>query len=129
MKVEFLNFEQLVRLVIRTRREALPELGRALHEEANIAFRKSQRQVPFRLGTLKGSGRVFPPEQRGGQVEQVLGYGGAAKKYAMAMHEGNYHFRRGKKRYYLKDPVEDRVEGLDNRIAKRINKIIKENRG
>jgi hypothetical protein len=48
----------------------------------------SQHMVPVETGTLKSSGQVGEPERLGGVWIRVqMGYGDAASKYALAVHE------------------------------------------
>ncbi|WIC89048.1 hypothetical protein SEA_OTTAWA_105 [Arthrobacter phage Ottawa] len=124
--VELVGSGKLVHMLIQAGAEATPALARALYEEGQLAFRTSQKRVPYRFGILKGSGRVFPPEVQAGDVNVTLGYGGNARKYAAAVHEINKNYRNGKSYKYLLTAVEERVAGFDSRIAKRIERIIGE---
>lgn len=102
-------------------------LGRALYEEQQLLFRKSQKQVPFRFGVLKGSGRIMEPAVRGTNVDVESGYGGAASKYAEIVHNSDrMSFRNGKKAHYLSDPLEEAKVGMEGRLLKRIAKIASE---
>lgn len=125
---EFLGNKQLKQLLKTAGDELMGQLTQALHEEALLTMRVSQGQVPFRKGILKGSKRVFTPEVTGDSVEVWLGYGGAARKYAKILHdapEGYFSFRNGKKRKYLEDPVERRADGLEYRLLKRMDRILR----
>jgi hypothetical protein len=125
--VDLVGSDRLIRLLIAAGGGAGEAMERGLYEEGQLAFRGSQKEVPYRFGILKGSGRLFPPSSDGaGNVEVVLGYGGAAKKYAAAVHELDKNYNNGKKRYYLLDPVQARVPNMDARLAKRIERIIGE---
>lgn len=46
-----------------------------------------ENHVPVDLGTLRGSGTVHPPKRSGREVSVEMTYGGAAKDYAIAVHE------------------------------------------
>ena len=124
--VELIGSGKLINLLIQTGAEATPALARAIYEEGQLAFRGSQKKVPYRFGILKGSGRVFPPDVNGEDVEVVLGYGGDARKYAAAVHDINKNYRNGKTYKYLLNAVEERVPGYEGRISKRIERIIGE---
>lgn len=125
--VQLVGTEALVKLLIAAGAEATPALARALYEEGQLAFRTSQKRVPYRFGILKGSGRVFPPEVNGDDVDVTLGYGGAARKYAIHVHEINKNYRNGKTYKYLSSAVEERQAGMEARVAKRIDRIMGEN--
>ena len=117
-KMEWSGMDKLVNLIARSPKEALKGFSIALANEALIAFRQSQREVPVKLGTLKGSGAIIPPSVVGDEVIVEVVYGGAAKKYAKIQHD-NTSFRhpRGGKAFYLKDPVEARRNGFDKRVG------------
>lgn len=116
--------DQMLSLLLHREQGTAGAMGRALYEEAQIAFRNSQKQVPYRKGILKGSGRIHPPSVVGDTVDVQLGYGGAARKYAAAVHEIRKNYRKGKKAFYLSDPVEARIPGLDRRLGKRMDRIL-----
>ena len=69
--------------------ESIRAAGTAMYREAErIMADSKQNYVPVDLGTLKTSGFVRRPTvtTRGAEVE--FGYGGAAKGYALYVHEG-----------------------------------------
>ena len=61
----------------------------ALYHEAQIEMTESKRRCPVAPGggTLRASGMVAPPVRRGRNISVTLSYGGAAKDYAIAVHE------------------------------------------
>lgn len=62
--------------------------GRAMFKAAhNPIMRASQDAVPVDLGTLRDSGFVDQPDIDAHSVSVRMGYGGAAKAYALAVHE------------------------------------------
>jgi hypothetical protein len=64
------------------------ELAAATYEEAEAIMADSKENyVPIDLGTLKNSGYVEPPQIEGDTIVVRMGYGGAAKAYALAVHE------------------------------------------
>lgn len=124
-ELELVGLTDLIGMLTKMASSTVPLLGRALYEEGQLAFRQSQVQVPFRYGVLKGSGRIFPPEIHGDHVDVSLGYGGAASAYALYTHNHDLHFKNGKKSHYLSDPVASRVPGMDARLLKRIEAVVK----
>ena len=61
----------------------------ALFQEGEKIMAKSKRRVPVFHGALRSSGHVqLPRRTSSGDVEVVLGYGGAAASYAVFVHEG-----------------------------------------
>lgn len=116
--------DQIVRLLLRAGAGVGPALARGLYEEGQLAFRDSQKQVPYRWGILKGSGNLSEPAVSGTNVDIEITYGGGAMKYAMAVHELDKNYRSGKKRYYLLDPVQARIPNMDRRLGRRIERIM-----
>ncbi len=103
---------------------------RALREEAEEIMRRSKNEfVPIDKSTLKNSGFVNDVVRKGKNISVVLGFGGAAEAYALAVHEhpssasppswgdGPVDFKRGGPKY-LSKPMDEAVPGMDNRIAK-----------
>ena len=72
---------------------AMPEnvkrfVGRGLYAEAQAVMADSKENyVPVDTGVLSGSGFVKPPTVSADEISVVLGYGGPAVKYALAVHE------------------------------------------
>lgn len=64
-------------------------LARGLYAEANKIMAVSKRDyVPIDRGPLRASGTVFAPVKMGATgVSVTLGYGGAARAYAVVQHE------------------------------------------
>jgi hypothetical protein len=92
-------------------------LGIGLTNEANTAFRQSQKEVPIKTGVLRSSGQVLPPSVVGNEVFVEVVYGGAAEKYAMIQHENeSFNHPRGGKAKYLYDPAEAQRKGLERRL-------------
>ncbi len=105
---------------------------KALREEAEEIMRQSKNKfVPIDVGTLKGSGFVNDVVRKGKDISVVLGFGGDAEAYALAVHEhpsgasppswGDkpVNFKRGGPKY-LSKPMDEAVPGMDDRIAKTV---------
>lgn len=80
--------KELAKSFARAQDRALAELVRALQVEAEGVMRDSKREVPVDMGILRSSGFVNRPKVRGQGVSITMGYGGAAKDYAVYIHEG-----------------------------------------
>lgn len=67
----------------------LRELGvvRTMVSEMEGMMRESRPLVPVVTGTLRSSGTVEPPVETNDEVSVAAGYGGAAKRYALKVHE------------------------------------------
>jgi hypothetical protein len=97
----------------------------ALYREAEDIMAKSKRIVPFDIGTLEASGHVNPPDVTPKRVTVVLGYGGAAKDYAVVQHEHTeFKHRAGRQAKYLEQPMVEARSGLAQRLASRMKEIM-----
>lgn len=124
--VEILNASQLISLLAKGGAGVTGAMGGALYAEGNDMMREAKEQIPFRTGTAKGSGRVFPPAVIGNSVYVDLGFGGAASDYVEILHENQRgaSFLNGKKDHYLSDPVRQMATGLDDRLLDAIKKVM-----
>lgn len=92
-------------------------LGAALYREAVRALNISRPLVPVDTGVLRGSGVVLQPERMGSRVVVRLGYGGAARAYALKQHEElSYAHRTGQARF-LVEGIRRSLPGASQRIA------------
>ena len=119
----------------------------ALRTEAELTMSEAKKLTPVVTGTLRSSGIVRKPEITGREISVTMGFGGAASKYALSVHENpraghTYGFSpsgqaygriayKGKKRIgysrvgqwkYLEQPFLGRVAGLIDRLYERIMK-------
>jgi len=126
--------QQLEQVLLRAPARAQQALGMALYREAQKTMALSKRDyVPVDMGVLRGSGTVKPPKRIGVMgVEIVMGYGGAAKAYAVVQHEnlslshppkrprrrtGTRSSRRPGTARYLAIPMKERELGMEERLA------------
>ncbi len=124
-EVELLGQPALIKALIEAAAGAPQVLGEALYEEGGMAFKQTQKEVPIRKGYLKNSGRLSQPEASGnGDMSVAITYGSSAAAYAAPVHDLNKNYRNGRKWHYVADPVLARANGMDQRIAKRINRIL-----
>jgi hypothetical protein len=79
--------------------------GGILLAEAHKIMTRSEPQVPFRDGILRGSATVGQPQISGPNASIKFGYGGAAKAYAAVQHERLDFAHKVGKAKYLEDPV------------------------
>lgn len=97
------------------------EVAKALYAEAQIEMTESNRRVPVKFGVLRASGFVQDPEQNGKNISVTLGYGGAAKDYAIPVHENlEAHHPHGQAKY-LESVLNESRPYMLTRIGKRIN--------
>jgi len=124
--ITLIGADELIRLFARSDSpRTMPAVAQAVMEEAQIAFRNSQRIVPVDKSPLKQSGMILPPKISGTRVTVELGYGGAASAYAMRQHEDmTYLHKSGKSAKYLENPVRDRIPNLEQRLYRRLQRIL-----
>lgn len=90
--------------------QAVNNAGReAVRKTAYIILEASMQQVPHDEGTLMRSGIVLMAPD--GSPEGLVCFGGGSGTghpiipYAVRWHENQANFQKGRKRFYLKDPV------------------------
>ncbi len=103
--------------------KALEALAAGVYREGETIMTKSKRVVPVDLGTLKNSGFVEEPKISKNAVTVTLGYGGAAKAYALVQHERTdlNHPGQGEPKY-LERPVNEAEQGFGKRVAKEMER-------
>jgi hypothetical protein len=94
---------------------------RQVYQSTHRAFTQSQIQVPVRTGALKNSGSMKETEDG----LWVIGYGGTAASYALAVHENlTAHHKPPTKAKYLEDPVRDEKLRLVEELGKEVEAAI-----
>ena len=92
--------------------------------EANEMMTASKEETPVDMGTLRGSGTVFPAERELGGVSVELGYGGAAADYAVPVHERLGVAHPVGKAKFLEEPVLTRAPRLGPVLAKELARAL-----
>ena len=102
----------------------------ALYQGASIIMTEAKKRAPLDFGTLRNSGYVTLPRQEGGEVFVEAGFGGAAKSYAVAIHEGFYKREDGKlvtvkpidvgENKYLQNAIDE----TEQRVVQRIKSVV-----
>ncbi|AYD87357.1 minor tail protein [Microbacterium phage ValentiniPuff] len=118
--------EALNAILAKGRSQVAIVVGQALAEEARVVMRESLQEVPVRDGFLKASSEVKPPKFSNGLVKVTMGYGGAASKYALIVHNGPERnwTRTGSKSHFLSDPLAAATARIGAGLARRIGKIL-----
>jgi hypothetical protein len=93
----------------------------ALRVEAEVIKTVSQRDfVPVKEGILRGSAFVSPVERKGNEISVTIGYGGAAKDYALRQHEEPSYKHKVGSWKYLELPLRAAIPGMAERIAAKV---------
>jgi len=124
VKVDWDGIDRLIRGLAVVGADAGKIAVQSLNAEAQLVFRDSQRQVPYRKGALRSSGRVEPATIDGSTISVEITYGSTAAQYALFVHEIPKNYNHGKKDHYLSDPVEAAAPHMGERISKRITDTI-----
>lgn len=109
----------------------MPAMEQALYAEAQNILADSRKEVPFLTGALSASGRVHDPYTANKTAMVEITYGGAAGgevdvNYAILQHENtSFVHAEGRKSHYLEDPVLRAKEGMQDRLAKKINAVLR----
>jgi hypothetical protein len=129
------------KLLVKAAKETPQLAAAALRREAEAIMADSKENfVPIDQGVLRASGYVrAAPGSKAGNIAVMLGYGGAARAYALAVHENpSKHdppswkgktilFKpsgRGPK--YLERPLKNAAATLAERLAARLQEALKE---
>lgn len=83
----FVGVGELRRAITNAGKKGPRLLARAMWADANLMMNASVGVVPVDFGVLRGSHVVERPKVTGTMLEVRFGYGGAASKYALAVHE------------------------------------------
>jgi hypothetical protein len=122
--IEWDGMDRLIRGLASVGADAAKIAVQSLNAEAQLVFRDSQRQVPYKTGALRASGRIEPATANGSTISVEITYGGTATQYAAYVHEIPKNYNHGKKAHYLSDPVEAAAPRMGDRISKRITDTI-----
>jgi len=102
-------------------RKATTSLAGPLHLEAELIMTKSKQMTPVDLGVLRASGVVQRPDIDRNKVVVELGYGGAARAYALVQHERTDFRHTSGQAKFLEKPVKEAKAGFGNRVARHLD--------
>jgi hypothetical protein len=99
--------------------------------EAELIMTKAKKLTPVDSGTLRASGHVKKPVITRKTAKVLLGFGGAASAYALAVHEhpsrsspaswrGGVSFTSGGP-HFLSRPVKEARKGFGRRVARHLD--------
>lgn len=117
--VEF-DVDDLMRLLTESPDDIIRAVSQEVHDIGLEAFDQSQEMVPWRTGTLKGSGSIEVTNDAAG-VTVELSYGGPAAEYAIYVHEIQNNYNYGKSWKYLEQPVSAKVPEIHRRVQTVLN--------
>ena len=85
---EIIGLKELTKKIDKITPAVKDKIKKALYMEGERIMAASKQLVPVDLGILRSSGHVRLPIELGKTIIVELGYGGAAKEYALYVHEG-----------------------------------------
>lgn len=102
--------------------ELFPDhVAAAIYQEAQIEMTEAKRRTPVDTGTLRASGFVSKPERKGRNISVMLSFGGAAKTYAIYVHENlDAHHPHGQAKF-LESVLNESRSHMARRIAARVH--------
>ena len=125
LSLEVTGLEQTIQRFQHRHALLLKALGSALYQEAEAIMTPAKRLAPHDVGTLESSGYVEPPVYAGDDVSVTLGFGGAAKDYALEQHENlDYQHDEGRQAKYLEEPAVAAHAGMSERVAQKIREYM-----
>jgi hypothetical protein len=87
IEVKVTGADKVQQTILELARRLPVKVMQALEVEANLTIEESQVLVPVMTGALKSSRFIGEPNMVGKDIGIIFGYGGAAAKYALAVHE------------------------------------------
>lgn len=91
----------------------------ALYQGGSIIMTEAKKRAPLDVGTLRNSGYVTLPQREGDDVFVEVGFGGAAKAYAVKQHEElSYHHEIGEAKY-----LENAINVKEEEIRAHIKRV------
>jgi len=120
-KVGIRGWEEMRGNILRFANKFPKRVASAMYVEAEVEMTESKRRVPVEHGTLRASGFVDQPKQKGRNISVVLSYGGAAEDYAIVQHERlDFNHPRGGQAKYLESVLNESRPYMAARIARRL---------
>ena len=125
------GLDQLTRRLTKSGKLSPQAMAGPLKLEAELIMTKAKNLTPVDLGTLRASGHVKNPVITRNTARVLLGFGGAASAYALAVHEhpskhspsswqGGVSFNVGGPKY-LERPVKEARKGFGRRVARHLD--------
>ena len=125
LSLEITGLEAVIQQFQHRHQQLLLALGNTLYQEGNAIKTSAQKIVPHDFGVLESSGYVEPPQYQGDAVSVTLGFGGAAKEYALEQHENlEYAHDEGRQAKYLEEPTVAAHAGMSERVAQKITEYM-----
>lgn len=117
--------KELLRYLRKVSEDTPETFKQALYEEASRIMDASLQIVPYDTGTLASTGHVDTPQEGDDGIYVTLGYGGAAKEYALPVHEReDLHHTPPRTDHYLSIPIEQGRSSFRRNLALRCRALL-----
>lgn len=128
--------KELIRLLDRLGDQAPLAAAVGLYNGAQRIFSRSQGEAPVggpptsprdpHRGALRGSGHVTGPTRAGKDYQVTIGYGGAARAYALAQHRRtDFRHKPGQKAHFLEDPMREGAPYVEGLVKQSVSEAVK----
>lgn len=128
-KLEILNIKEVTGDLEKLK-GTIPKAAIALHREHEEIMTTAKLRTPVDTGTLRASGHVKPVSIEKSAIVSIGGFGGAAKEYAIYVHErivsrsGKPVFHKVGRAKFYESAILDAVPELTTRLANRIKGML-----
>jgi len=103
----------------------LKVVAESLHQSAEEVARLSKEYyVPIRTGTLRNSIQASFPKTEGNNVTVSITAGGAARAYAVIVHETNRNYRNGRQWKYIETPLRESIPDILRELEMSLNSAL-----
>lgn len=114
--------EELERKLKAAGKLGLKALAGGAFVEMSKVINDAKTRTPVDTGTLRASGTVLPPRIRGGSVTVTGGFGGAAKDYALEVHENLKMSHTVGEAKFLERAWLDRLSYMDENLGREVRR-------
>jgi hypothetical protein len=126
VQVTFVGMDKVIAMLELAPRETIKAVKQVIEEVSFEVLARSNDYVPVDTGALKTSGNVIRPAETKSGVEGGVGYGGAASKYAVYVHENlNANHPNGGQAKFLERASNEVEPFISGYFAERMPKILK----
>lgn len=125
-----MNAAQLQAELAKRLNAAVKAAETALYQGGSIIMTEAKKRTPVNKdpkitgGTLKSSGYVTLPQRQGDEVFVEVGFGGAAKAYAVRQHEETSYVHETGEAKYLQNAIDFKEDQVRSRIKRLTEKAL-----
>lgn len=126
IEVTFEGIDKIIGKLATAPNETKRAVAQVINELSEEVLYRSNEYVPVDKGTLRSSGNVIRAKNEGNAVVGGVGYGGAASKYAVYVHENlNANHPKGGQAKYLERATDEVKPFIARVMGERLPQILK----